>query len=198
MRHLVAAAILASMFAVARSARLRHQDDYRGDEYGVLQAAAWAGVYVMLNLRLGWQAERLGVFYWGTYVMTWALPAAGLYLGLRGKDRPLIDVSLAMCLVTLLTNKPYLGWPQHTWDPMLLGVFLAVVALALWRWLEKGRNGERAGFTAARLHDDSAVLTILRATAATIQPDARVSRGDPAREDFDGGRSGGAGGGATY
>ena len=44
-RHILAAAILALVFAVARSKRLQYQDDYPGDEYGQLQAAAWAGLY---------------------------------------------------------------------------------------------------------------------------------------------------------
>jgi hypothetical protein len=198
-RHILAAAILASVFVVVRSKRLQYRDDYPGDEYGQLQAAAWAGLYIMLNLQLAWEWERIvGWFYWCTYVMTWVLPLAGLRLGIREKDRLLIDVSAAMALVTLITNKPYLGWPRHTWDPILLGLFLTVVALALRRWLSKGPDGARKGFTPMRLLDtDDAVLTLLSAAAA-IQPDAHVSRPDPARANFDGGRSGGAGGGATY
>jgi len=200
-RHLAAAAILASVFAIVRMKRLRYQDEYPGDEYGQLQAAAWAGLYVMLNLQLTW--ERIdGWFYWGTYVMTWVLPLVGLGLGIREKDRGLLDVSLVMALVTLVTNKMYLGWPRHTWDPILLGVFLMAVALALRRWLSKGPDGRRDGFTSARLlSKDSTVLTVFRAASATFQPDAAVSRAAPAdaaKPDFDGGRSGGGGGGATY
>ena len=63
-----------------------------------------------------------GMFYWFTYVVTWVLPLVGLRLGVREKDRALMDVSLVMALVTLLTNKPYLGWPRQTWDPIVLGV----------------------------------------------------------------------------
>ena len=121
-----------------------------------------------------------GWFYWCTYVMTWVLPVVGLGLGIREKDRALMDVSLVMALVTLITNKPYLGWPRHTWDPILLGVFLMAVALALRRWLSNGPDGARDGFTSARiLNKDSAVLTLLRATSATFQPDAPASRPDP-------------------
>ena len=116
-RHVVAAATLASVFLVVRSKRLRYQDEYPGDEYGLLQAAAWAGLYITVNLQLTDKYVE-GVFYWCTYVMTWVLPIAGLYLALREKDRPLIDVSLVMALVTLLTNKRYLGSPQHQWDPI--------------------------------------------------------------------------------
>ena len=42
----------------------------------------------------------------------------------------MIWASLAMVMATLATNKPYLGWEHHTWDPMLLGVFLVAAASA--------------------------------------------------------------------
>ena len=104
------------VFVVVRSKRLRYGDDYPGDEYGLLQAAAWAGVYLALNLQIGWSVywrpESDGWFYWFTYAMIWLLPIVGLRWSIREKDRALLDVSLAMALVTLVTNKPYLGWPR--------------------------------------------------------------------------------------
>jgi hypothetical protein len=109
-----------------------------------------------------------------------------------------------MALVTLLTNKPYLGWPRRTWDPILLGVLLMAVALVLRRWLSKGPNRERAGFTSERLlSKESAVLTLLSAASVAFQPDARLSQAgpaapDPATPDFGGGGSGGGGGGGSY
>jgi hypothetical protein len=73
------------------------------------------------------------------------------------------------------------------------------VAVALRRWLSKGPNGEREGFTSAPLlGKDSAVLTLLNAASAAFQPDAPVARSDPGGSDFGGGRSGGGGGGGTY
>ncbi len=50
-----------------------------------------------------------GWFYWFTYVMTWVLPLVGLGLGIREKDRALLDVSLVMALATLVTNKAVPG-----------------------------------------------------------------------------------------
>jgi hypothetical protein len=207
-RHLLAAATLAAVFFVVRTKRLRYQDEYPGDEYGQLQAAMWAGLYVTMNLQLtsegtlGWfySGERIhGWFYWCTYAMTWVLPLVGLRLGIREKDRALMDVSLVMAFVTLLTNKPYLGWPRRTWDPILLGLLLMAVALALRRWLSKGPDGERDGFTSARLlGKDSAVLTLLSAASAAFQPVVPVSGPPPAKPDFGGGRSGGGGGGDSY
>ena len=69
----LAAAALASVFAVARAKRLGDDEDVRGDEYGTLQAAAWGGVYLTLNLH-AWDVlgvppiARAGAgswFYWG-------------------------------------------------------------------------------------------------------------------------------------
>jgi hypothetical protein len=210
-RYSLAAAALALVFLIARSKRLRYQDDYPGDEYAVLQAAALAGIYIVLNLQIRLDVfDRepgisSGVFYWATYVIIWVAPIIGLGLAIREKDRALLDVSLVMVLVTLLTNKPYLGWPRHAWDPILLGLLLIGVAIGLRRWLSSGSNGRRRGFTAARLlGKDSAVLTVLRVASAAYRPDSgpSVSRGpreDPATPpDFGRGRSGGAGGGGTY
>ena len=197
-RHVVAAATLASVFLVVRSKRLRYQDEYPGDDYGLLQAAAWAGLYITVNLKLTDKYIE-GLFYWCTYVMTWVLPIAGLYLALRGKDRPLIDVSLAMALVTLLTNKQYLGSPQHEWDPILLGLFLMAVAVLLRRWLSQGLHGQRHGYTAARvLKEDGDVATLLSAASLKFQPDVDSPQPDPAKTGFDGGRSGGGGASGSF
>jgi hypothetical protein len=168
-RHALSAATLALVFVAVRWKRLQYEDDYPGDEYGQLQAAALAGIYIVLNLQLSFdlfdRTPRLGTgaFYWFTYLMTWVLPIVGLRLGIRERDRALMDVSLVMALVTLLTNKPYLGWPRHTWDPVLLGFLLMAVAIVLRRWLSNGPGGERRGFTPAPLlGKDSAMLTVLK------------------------------------
>jgi hypothetical protein len=201
-QHALSAATLAAVFFVVRSRRLRYGNDYPGDEYGQLQAAAWAGIYLVLNLKIGWSVFWRpvdGWFYWCTYAVMWLLPIAGLYLSIREKDRMLLYVGIATSLATLVTNKPYLGWPRHTWDPILLGVFLMAVAIAVRRWLSSGLGGERNGFTPAQvLTKDSRVLTLLRAASTAYQPDTSSVRNDSASPGFDGGRSGGGGGGATY
>jgi hypothetical protein len=209
MQHGLAAAALAVAFVLARTRRTRYHDEYPGDDYALLQAAAWAGLYLTLNLWLmdarlngplyGSVSPRIGApFYWFTYAMTWILPLAGLYLAIRDKDRPLLDVSLVMMLGTLLTNKSYLGWPRHEWDPILLGVFLMAAAIAVRRWLSAGANGQRAGFTPARtLSKDAGAVTILGLASARFHPDA-PSLPESGGGGFDGGRSGGGGATGSY
>src|SRR5215475_8745523 len=156
----LSAAILGLIFLVVRPKRTRDGEEWPGDEYGVLQAAAFGGVYLVVNLHLFPDMIRAvgdragGWFYWCTWIMTWLLPAVGLFLAVRDKDRPLLIVSVAMAIGTLISNKPYLGWTRHEWDPMLLGVLLTAVAVALRRWLSNGPDGARYGFTAARIFRD--------------------------------------------
>jgi hypothetical protein len=209
LKHALAAATLTAAFILARAQRARYGDEYPGDDYALVQAAAWAGLYLTLNLQLtfarlggpfyGLTLARIdGLFYGFTYAMIWALPAAGLYLAIWGKERALLDVSLVMALATLLTNKAYLGWPRHEWDPILLGVFLMAAAIAVRRWLSAGPNGQRAGFTPARIFSrDTGAVTILGTASAGFHPETpRYPEPEPAG--FDGGRSGGGGASGSY
>jgi hypothetical protein len=203
-QRILAAAAIASVFAAARSKRLKYRDDYPGDEYAVLQAAAWLGLYVVLNVQLTGNWYRVeGFFYWCTYAATWALPLIGLSLGIREKDRALMDVSLVLALVSVLTNKAYLGSPQHAWDPCVLGIVLIAIAFAVRRWLSIGPGGERHGFTAARLLDkDRAVLSAVSTASGFVRPGATQgtapSRLEPAASEFNGGRSGGGGASGSF
>jgi len=201
-----AAAILGATFVWARALRRRHGDDFPGDDYAILQAAAGAGVYVSLNLHLSGVLGRASPpavatwFYWTTYIVTWLLPVAGLTAALRDRDRPLLTVGLASALATLATNKPYLGWPRQTWDPILLGLLMVAVASVLRRWLARGPNGLRSGFTAERVFasDHDVLSAIATASAVWPQRERHVSAGVEQPSQFEGGRSGGGGGGATY
>jgi hypothetical protein len=203
-----AAVLVGAVFAVTRVQRTRHGDEWPGDEYGVLQAAPFCGVYFLLNVHVLslWDKSQFlfryenihGWFYWLTWVLTWLLPAAGLALGIRDKDRPLLIVSVALAIVTLTTNKPYLGWERHTWDPMMLGAALMAVAVGLRRWLSGGRDAARHGFTAARIVvGKDPVLSVLSAAPFPIKAHTHVPA-PPAPSGFDGGRSGGAGGGGSF
>jgi heme exporter protein D len=199
--RLLAAVAIAFVFTIARSKRLHYGDDYPGDEYGWLQAAAFAGVYLAVNLQLpwGWVGDH-GLFYWSTYAVIWVLPLVGLVLSVRERDRALMDVCLVLALVTLLTNKAYLGWPRHTWDPIVLGLVLIAIAIAVRRWLASGPGGERHGFTSSRLLEkDRAVLSLVGTASSVIaQPGVDRSRTDSTEPAFRGGRSGGGGGSGNF
>jgi hypothetical protein len=106
-----------------------------------------------------------------------------------------------MALATLATNKPYLGWEQHTWDPVLLGVFLIATAMGVRRWLSRGSGGHRSGFTPQPLvvSADRQALDALGMVAIAAQPMVpRMPNEAPTVEPGRGGRSGGGGGGADF
>jgi hypothetical protein len=199
----LAVAVLGIVFLIARAKRRHYRDDYPGDEYGDIQAAALSGAYFALNVQVFSGIYRVdGVFYWCTYALTWIVPAAGLFLGIRERDRELMDVSLVLAIVTLVTSKPYLGWPRNTWDPIVFGIVLIAIATAARRWLASGPGGERHGFTAAPILDsDRAALSLLGTASALapagVLPGAATPCADPSPQ-FGGGRSGGAGSSDTF
>ena len=203
-QRLLAALALTGVLVVVRSRQLAHRDDYLGEEYGDLHAAALAGVYLVLNVKIaeGWLPVG-ALFHWSSYVAIWVLPLAGLRAGLRDRDRPLMNVSLILLLVTLVTNKPYLGWARNTWDPIILGAVLIAAVVGVRRWLALGPDGERNGLTAARILDhDRAALSVLATVSAIVQPGVATAAAPPhaapGTSPFGGGRSGGGGGGAGF
>jgi hypothetical protein len=196
-QRVMAFAIISVIFAVARARRL--------DDHFTLQAASLAGAYLVLNLHIWdlWEpfapdAHVARLFYWMTYAAIWIIPVAGFRLGIRQRDRELVDVSLLLAIATLVTNKPYLGWPRHTWDPMLLGVVLMAGAVAVRRWLQAGADGARAGYTAVQiLDDDKSAVALIGTASAAFRPQLPAPS-VPDTADFRGGQSGGGGGGAGY
>ncbi len=206
----VSASILLAAFAVARRARRAHGEEFPGDDYGAIESIAWIGIYGVLNLRLSLdlspaiyraRADVPTLFYWATYAAIWLLPATGFALAVRDKHRPMLWASLVTAMATLATNKPYLGWQQHTWDPVLLGVLLLATAMAVRRWLSRGPDGHRRGFIPQPLvaSVDRQALDVLATVAVAAQPGTpRMPNETPAVEPGRGGRSGGGGGGADF
>jgi hypothetical protein len=207
--RLCVSAAFVAMFLVMRSRARADADTVFGDDFGWLAAVACAGAYLSLNLRV---IDMIGSwlwrptfdvhsrFYWITYAATWIIPGAALVDALRAKDRPLITAALALSLVTLATNKPYLGVPRQTWDPMLLGVVLIGGVIGLRRWLAAGSGGARAGYTAEAI--GSRGREWLEAAAnASVAWHGRIQQppgpSEPATQ-FEGGRSGGGGAGASF
>jgi hypothetical protein len=203
--RVAAAVVLLGVHAGAGLLRRPCDEDFPGDDYGVIESAAWLGAYAALNLEL--EPDFLGrssnidpTFYWATYAAIWLMPIVGLYRGVRQKHHGMIRASLLMALATLVTNKLYLGWPQHPWDPILLGILLIATALGLRRWLAQGAEGHRNGFTAHRLlsSDEQRIAQVAMVTAA-FKPEQTVRGAAPTEPDqFGGGRSGGAGAGGSF
>ena len=110
-------------------------------------------------------------FYWSTWVLIWCLPPVVLARGLRQRDKAVFAVGILIALLTLLTNKSYVGGPQNTWDPMILGALLIGIALAVRYWLSTGPGGVRYGFTAQRLSGtDKSLLDAGIAVSALVSP----------------------------
>jgi len=163
-QHLIVAAFYAIGLVTVAGLRSRHRFSHLNEGYSIVEALLWLGIYLAFNLQLSSvdllrqslgdprsTAEFSRTFYWATWVLIWCIPSATLSRGLHGKDRFVIAVGGIIAILTLVTNKSYLGWQRHPWDPMLLGVLLIGIALFLHRWLSKGTDGIRHGFTAQRL-----------------------------------------------
>ena len=131
----------------------RSLNEVRMENAFTLRAAAFVGMYLAVNLEItgvrfiGFGRAVDGWFKWTTYALIWIMPALALWRGVVSRDRKLMLAGLATALATLMTNKPYLGQPQQTWDPMLFGLWLMVAAVSLRRWLASGPDGARGGFT---------------------------------------------------
>ena len=212
-QHVVISLLYAAGLICIASIRSRHRFDYLEDSYSLSEAFLWLGIYLILNLKISalslpsqwwsnpWAASDFaGPFYWTTWVLIWCLPPLILARGVRQKNRLIIAAGAITAVLTLATNKPYLGWQRHTWDPMLLGIVLSGVAWFLRRWLAQGPGGVRHGFTAARLSGKdkhvmgvgSAVLGLI--TPQSITPTPQTPTPQPTSPDSAfGGRSGGGG-----
>ena len=186
----------------------------RPRDHSIAEALLWLGLYLAINLQLSsvdllerwWRGpvtntEFPNAFYWTTWVLIWLLPPAILARGILRKDRLVIAVGAISALLTLITNKPYLGWQRHTWDPMLLGALLIATALLLRRWLASAPAGIRHGFTAQRLSaKDKQWMGIGSTAFGLVAPQAVTPAPQPASPGphFGGGDSGGAGASSDF
>jgi uncharacterized membrane protein YgcG len=168
------------------------------------QGALFMLLCFIVNLRL----ERLvdlsrvdppgsGAFYWLSLAAVLALGPLAVAWGLRRRHRPMVAAGAIAALVGLVSVKPYLGLPRHSWDPAVLGIALMSLSLYFKRWLDSGKDGQRDGFTAKPLivgREDGPGLGALLA-AATAAGAAGGSAAAPQEKGFkgQGGSSGGAG-----
>ncbi len=182
--------------------------------HSIVEALLWLGLYLAINLQLSsvdllerwWRGpvtntDFPSTFYWTTWILTWLVPPAILMRGVRRKDRFVIAVGSIAAILTLITNKPYLGWQRHTWDPMLLGALLIATALLLRRWLAAAPGGIRHGFTAQRLSaKDKQWMSIGSTAIGLVAPQAIIPAPQPQSPGvhFGGGDSGGAGASSDF
>jgi hypothetical protein len=193
--------------------RSRHRFDYLEATYSLAEAFLWLGIYLTINLQISslnlrapwWNGMRAASefarpFYWATWVLIWFLPPLVLARGIRLKDRFVIRVGLIVAVLTFASNKPYLGWPRHTWDPILLGMLLTGIAIFLRRWLARGPGGVRHGFTAARLSGKDMQWMNVGATVLGPLPHSITPVPQPGGQDFrfGGGQTGGGGAGGDF
>ena len=215
--HAAQRVILAAFYAAGIMAvivvRRRYRFTYLDEAYSIAEALLWLGIYLTINLQLS-SVELLGrwwgagngaefprPFYWSTWVLTWCLPPVVLARGLIRRDRIVIAVGAVSAVLTLVTNKPYLGWERHTWDPMLLGALLFGAALMIRRWLGRGPGGVRHGFTAQRLSGrDKQWMNVGTMAFGLVAPQSTTPSAKAESPDvrFGGGDSGGGGASSDF
>lgn len=213
-QHMIVAGFYAAGLLSVIAVRPHHHSDYLNDNYSLVESLLWLGIYLAANLKLSSLTPRLywwvigsttsefsRPFYWATWVLIWGLPVVVLARGIRQKDRFVIAVGAIVSVLTMASNKPYLGWPRHTWDIMILGILLTGTGLLIRRWLAGGPGGIRHGFTASRISGKqqkwmdtgSAVLALAAAQSTTPTPQTKA-----ADFRFGGGASGGGGAGGDF
>jgi hypothetical protein len=213
-QHLIIALFYATGLVGIAAVRSRHRFDYLDEAYSLAEALLWLGIYLAINLQLSsfnlraqwWDGTRIanefaGPFYWATWVLIWCLPPIVLARGVRQKDRFVIAAGAIVAILTFISNKPYLGWQRHTWDPMLLGILLTGVALSIQRWLASGPGGIRHGFTAERLSGkDKLWMNVGSTVFGLLSPHPITPAPQTSNPDvhFGGGQSGGGGASSDF
>jgi hypothetical protein len=213
-QHVIVAVFYAVGLAAIAPLHSGHRFDFLDEAYSLVEALLWLGIYLAINLQLSsldmraqwWDAigatsEFARPFYWTTWILIWCLPPVILARGFRKKDRFVIAVGAIAAVLTFISNKPYLGWPRHTWDPMILGILLTAVALFLRRWLASGPGGIRHRFTAARLSaKDKHWMNAGSAVLGLVSPQSITPSPQPTPSDFrfGGGQTGGGGAGGDF
>ncbi len=213
-QHIAVAAFFAVALLAVIAMAPRHRHTYLQQRISIAEALLWLGIYLACNVEISgpkgfwmdWGGVRtttdfLRSFYWSTWALIWCLPPVVLARGLRQKDKVVLAVGILVTLLTLLTNKSYLGGDRHTWDPMILGALLIGIAVAVRHWLENGPGGVRRGFTAQRLSGkDKSLLDAGVAAAGLVSPHINTPDSPPPTPDvhFEGGDSGGAGASSDF
>ncbi|MHB8139043.1 MAG: hypothetical protein ACYDGO_11755 [Smithellaceae bacterium] len=185
-------------------------EDFRKDRYTKIQVCLLAAIYVTVNLHIlgliGLLFDETRIlhfypkafppwYYWLSYVLTFMIPVAVIYWGIKIHGRFIINAGLVMAIATLATNKSYLGLTRYAWDPAILGVVMIGLSLGMIRWLNSGPDKKRSGFTAYDILKPEDNGINLGDVAAALTPGA-IDAGQPQTSQdnyFQGGKSGGGG-----
>ncbi|MDL2717781.1 MAG: hypothetical protein PT977_08505 [Acidobacteriota bacterium] len=140
----------------------------------VLVVAGLLGVYAALNLYAldhrfveflrerarDLPGPRFGERIWST-LGTAILPVAVVWWGVRSRRTFVLDTGLVLSALSLMTLRFYVHLAPIWVVLCVSGGILFLLALALNRWLARGSEGERYGFTAEPLFADEARLRAL-------------------------------------
>lgn len=135
--------------------------------------------------------------------LTVALPAFGLVLGVRRRDRLWLWLGAAMLAASAVTLRHYVHIAP-LWALLLAcGAILAALALAVQRWLATGPARERTGFTAeplfeGRLEKTAEMVTVLASLAPAARPLPAESGAAPGEMKPGGGEFGGGGASESF
>ncbi|MBN1545125.1 MAG: hypothetical protein JW902_00535 [Syntrophaceae bacterium] len=202
--------ILGLLFLTSLKTETDNLEDFRKKRKGIIQACLFAGIYLSINLRIFAVAESwldqtpphltsyAGLTpeaYWISYVLTFLVPTAGLYFAIKARKRALLNVAGIALVLSLATNKDYLGLVHYAWDPIILGATLILAAVLIIRWLTAGQNKERYGFTAESILKPERYGLSLPEIGAAVLPGVTAAGETTAAEPspFEGGQSGGGG-----
>lgn len=135
-------------------------------------------------------------FRWLSILATALLPPFLLGLGWRRREPLLLYSGLLLIGISIATIRLYHSVLPLSFALILIGGSCLGLALAVRRWLRAGEKGERDGFTADPLFDDTNRTEAIRAVVAvaSFTPAAQPTASRPA---FEGGGGSFGGGGAT-
>lgn len=135
-------------------------------------------------------------FRWLSILATALLPPFLLGLGWRRREPLLLYSGLLLIGVSIATIRLYHSILPLSFALILIGASCLGLALGVRRWLRAGDQGERDGFTADPLFDDTNRTEAIRAVVAvaSFTPAAQPTVSRPA---FEGGGGSFGGGGAT-
>lgn len=209
--RLILLSALSVIFVLIMLADKPDIEDFRKDDYAKIHACLLIAIYLTVNLEISGliglvtgntHAVQLNPklfplsLYWSSYVLTFIIPAAVIYWGIKRRKRLILNAGIVMVCVTLATNKSYLGWTRYAWDPAILGIVLVSLSLFITRWLNSGTDQKRFGFTARNiLKPEEGGINLADVTAALTPGliNAQQPQAHPQNKFFEGGASGGGG-----